>query len=299
MKTILFTTFCIISFNGFTQNFPKDSAEWSIKFTDFNLPPYGGYITKTCHFALHGDTIIQNLQYSKLYKDTISLDSSFIFSHSQLIGFTREGLSKKVFLRDTNSSESLIFDFSLQIGDTLSTLSPNGVVTGIDSILIGNSYKPRFSVDPGLTLSPLEYIEGVGYLHGQGVFSNWRYFNIGVHKAFELLCLKEKGNIIYNSGSCYIDASYNMTAINDLTQLNSKAIVYPNPFNFKTTVAMDLELKNADMVIKNILGEESKKIKNIYGQQIIIDRNDLVSGIYFYQLTEGNKVLSTGKLIVE
>lgn len=300
MKTkIIIAFFIIISFYGFTQNFPKDSMEWSISFTDFNLPPNGGYITKTYHFALYGDTSIQNFEYSKLYKDTISLDSIFIFSHSQLIGFIREDLSKKVFLRDIDSTERLIFDFSLQVGDTLSTLYPNGIVTGIDSLLIGNSYRKHFSIDPGLALWPLEYVEGVGYLRGQGVLSNWLYLNIGIHKSFQLLCLKDKGTIIYKTGSCYLDESTVQTGINKLTQINSKVIIYPNPFSSSTIVSTKIELKNGDLIIYDVIGQEIKRIKNIHGQHIIINRDGLTSGIYYYQLTEGNKVISTGKLIAK
>lgn len=297
--TLLATLFIALIFNGIAQIFPKDSTEWSISFTDFNLPPNGGYITKTYHFALYGDTNIQNFEYSKLYKDTLSSDSFFIFSHSQLIGFIRDDTSKQVFLRDTNSTERLIFDFSLHVGDTFSPLSPNGVVTGIDSIFIDNAYRKHFIIDPGLALWPLEYVEGVGYLSGQGVFSNWLYLNIGIHKSFQLLCLRDKGTIIYNIGSCYIDESTVQTGIDEMTQINSKVIVYPNPFSSSTIVLTKIELKNGDLIIFDIHGQEIKKIKNIHGQQILINRSGLISGIYFYQLKEENEIISTGKLIAE
>ncbi|HPF92228.1 MAG TPA: hypothetical protein PLL57_16315, partial [Flavobacteriales bacterium] len=45
----------------FAQQFPVDSAEWSIAFTAFNLPPNGGYTTATVHYGIRGDTLIDGM----------------------------------------------------------------------------------------------------------------------------------------------------------------------------------------------------------------------------------------------
>ena len=62
---------------------------------------------------------------------------------------------------------------------------------------------------------------------------------------------------------------------------------------------MNIVLKNANLIIYDILGKEIKRRDNISGQEIFIDRDNLGNGIYFYRLEENNKIVSTGKLIAE
>jgi len=78
----------------------------------------------------------------------------------------------------------------------------------------------------------------------------------------------------------------------------SSFFVYPNPFSSVTTVSFNTELKNARLEIYNIEGQEIKIIQNIYGKQIIIDRSNLLEGIYFLKIIEDNHNFINGKLII-
>jgi len=75
--------------------------------------------------------------------------------------------------------------------------------------------------------------------------------------------------------------------------------IYPNPFSSSTTLITNTILNNANLVIYNILGQELKTLKNISGTQITINRGNLADGLYFYTLTQDNRILATGKLIAK
>lgn len=75
--------------------------------------------------------------------------------------------------------------------------------------------------------------------------------------------------------------------------------IYPNPFRTNATIGLNIDLKNAELLIYNLLGKELKKIKNISGQKFTFNRENLTDGIYFYQLRQDNNLISNGKFIVE
>ncbi|MBE0663497.1 MAG: T9SS type A sorting domain-containing protein [Bacteroidales bacterium] len=88
-----------------------------------------------------------------------------------------------------------------------------------------------------------------------------------------------------------------VTGINSLEQKQS-AKIFPNPFNNQTTLQTDNILKNATLSVYNCFGQTIKKIRNISGQTITINRDNLPSGVYFIRLTQDNKIIATNKLII-
>lgn len=78
-------------------------------------------------------------------------------------------------------------------------------------------------------------------------------------------------------------------------KLNSHISVYPNPFTNQTTIKTNKILKNASLKIYNSFGQLIKQENNISTQTIILNRNDLVSGLYLLQLTENNTVIAVNK----
>jgi len=57
-------------------------------------------------------------------------------------------------------------------------------------------------------------------------------------------------------------------------------------------------LSNATLTIDNYLGQTVAQIKNISGQTITFNRNNLPSGVYFIRLTEENKIIAVDKLVI-
>lgn len=74
--------------------------------------------------------------------------------------------------------------------------------------------------------------------------------------------------------------------------------LYPNPFTTEVTFVFSNELRKAELKLFDVSGKEMRS--NIFsGKQITIQREDLPSGIYFYQLILDNRIVSSGKLIAK
>jgi hypothetical protein len=80
---------------------------------------------------------------------------------------------------------------------------------------------------------------------------------------------------------------------------NNLFYCYPNPFAMQATIFSEIELKNAILEIYNLTGQKIMDQKEIVGQQIIVKRNQLMSGIYFYSITQEGKIVTSGKMVVE
>jgi len=87
--------------------------------------------------------------------------------------------------------------------------------------------------------------------------------------------------------------------INSRNTNNNQSYIYPDPFYYRAIISFNTELINADLKVYNTFGEEIKVVKNIYGREIKINRDQLNEGVYFYKIIEDNKVFSVGKFIVK
>jgi hypothetical protein len=74
--------------------------------------------------------------------------------------------------------------------------------------------------------------------------------------------------------------------------------IYPNPFMTYTTFHTDVVLNKATLSVYNSFGKIVRQIKNISGQTIVLNRDNLPSGLYLILVTEDNKVLTSNKLII-
>lgn len=74
--------------------------------------------------------------------------------------------------------------------------------------------------------------------------------------------------------------------------------IYPNPFFSVANIQSSKFLKNATLTVYNSSGQLQKQIKNIYGQTITFNRDNLTQGLYYLQLTEDNKIFTTGKIVI-
>ncbi len=77
--------------------------------------------------------------------------------------------------------------------------------------------------------------------------------------------------------------------------------IFPNPI--KTTAIINinsnLKLNHAELKITDIMGRSVKTINDIQANEILFDRDKLSNGIYFYQLIQGENILSNGKLVID
>ena len=86
--------------------------------------------------------------------------------------------------------------------------------------------------------------------------------------------------------------------INDSKNSNLEITFFPNPFSSQITLWIDKFFKNASLTAYNSFGQTVKQIDNLSGQTIILHRDNLPSGLYFIRLTEENKTIAVGELVI-
>ncbi len=88
--------------------------------------------------------------------------------------------------------------------------------------------------------------------------------------------------------------------VEDKERKNIETIIAPNPFTTETIIRLNQTLHgNFTLTIYNNLGELMLTISCTNTEKITIERNNLQSGIYFYQLRDGKELLSKGKFVIE
>ncbi len=83
---------------------------------------------------------------------------------------------------------------------------------------------------------------------------------------------------------------------NGVSSLN--AVLFPNPFSVSAILEFSLPIINTKAVIYNIAGQEVKRIENISGKTLVIQRDHLPNGTYFLQLVKDNRTILSKKLII-
>ena len=87
------------------------------------------------------------------------------------------------------------------------------------------------------------------------------------------------------------------TGINSL-ELQQSLKLSPNPFNNQTTLRLDQSVRNASITISNSFGQVVRRIENINGHTIVLDRDNLKRGLYVMYLTENKKIIAQTKLFI-
>ncbi|MBL0329840.1 MAG: T9SS type A sorting domain-containing protein [Bacteroidetes bacterium] len=91
------------------------------------------------------------------------------------------------------------------------------------------------------------------------------------------------------------------TGINESANLENLVSVYPNPFTDNTTISINkgIHLKNAELIVYNVLGKEMTSVKDIQSHEFKLDKNKLSTGVYLYRVINNGAEIATGKLIIK
>jgi len=290
MKSTNLSMFCLfiisISLNG--QNYNPmlgDSNSW------YYLSCFEGCYTEL--YCTHGDTTIGGLNYKV-----------FGMCNNPSGTFLREDTSeRKVYQRFNQNVELLMYDFNLQVGDSIMLQDYFSYFDGtnfhdsiidkglyhLDSIKLVNisiGIRKSFIFHSSL-YSPLIWIEGVGTL-GYPLQS----FSIQMPQWNEINCFYKNDTLIYQSllsqsySACSIYLNINEIAINSIE-------LYPNP------TTNEIIISNTELFKNYKLYDLFGKIlfaNDICDKNLIIDLKTLPSGIYLLKLTGNNRIL-TKKII--
>ena len=289
MKNKLFTKLVLISLflattNSFAQQIVK---QWNIGvYTEEMSDIHPDNFWKTNIYRTSGDTIINNVEYQKLYKSSDSL-----FSDSTYYTGVRFD-SNKIYQISYNQ-EKLLFDFNLEVGDTIFDFYyyyENILMVVADSVssinLGGENLKQIFVTyycKFNLNLSYNDvWVENIGSM-SNGLLNNGCYCLTGCTDAHHLLCYKENDLLLYKNS--HYNTCYKNTLPLEVEETKvDKYLIYPNP----TSGILNLRgfSQNATTIkIHNTIGQQvyNKEVKPSTNK-LQIDLNHLPKGLYFIDI---------------
>lgn len=303
MKRILLFPFLLIfTFNLFGQ-YNSQLIDTTKHWSTVDEYTAGGGIPYSFYNKFSEDTLIGNVNYYKVYS---SYDE--FMTEWELTGFIRDN-NDKVYLRNLNNDEGLIYDFGAQIDDTIhinnnlswwSGWQLDVVVSGIDSIYIepAGEYRKSILVREAAFPNPLyeTWIEGIGSEAGV-LFSGFKIMG-ATGTVYSLQCYFENQEIIYKNpfhSICF----YPTVGTPEINQLKNNIQLFPNPVKGISHLIIDDPNHNSLTIrIYNSTGIFIEQHKVVSPTRIKINSNNYPKGMYFYQVFESNKLIINEKFIV-
>ena len=294
------------------RSFP-DSAMWRVDY-DVNEPFQFFYFWDSYfHYSLNGDTTINAKQYKKLYRSYVYFTHIDVSEPGQTpqcqpplyMGALRDdpAADKAFFVYDGTTIDSLLFDYTLQPGDTVRGIPGNkesqlqNVVQSIDSVLIEGVYHRRWNLDtchsPYAGYFTPYIIEGIG--SSSGLIDSICTYPFDFTDRY-LICVKNGNDILFESGHPS-DFGCNPIVEGIDDNINANTIHCTNPNSTEARIHSDLYLQNASVKIFNSSGCLVMQIQNICGNSFVVGRNSLPAGIFFLQLNESNAIIGTANII--
>jgi hypothetical protein len=294
MRNLIISFVILISGNLCAQQyfpFPTDSARWHTSFSAYSWScqvPANQY-----ELYISGDTIIGPTVYHKINILGWSGNTSCINYTPGYVGCIREDSNKHVFFRPAwLGVDTLLYDFNVQVGDTLKTFN-NGcqeTVVLIDSVLIGSSYRKQYHTSGDFWCGniPRVIIEGVGC--SSGLIEEF-----GMYEArHDLDCMSHREVSLYG-GAC-LPFTVGMIPVQESHEWKAS----PNPASGSVLLSSPGWQSSASysVVLWNLAGEKVSSL-NCFSQNgsISIERNGLAEGTYIAEIISGQQTISRAKII--
>jgi hypothetical protein len=304
IQLVLILLFCNIGLVAQQyHSFPTKNTVWAENYYPGDAPNFKPYH----YFALkNNDTIIKGKQYQKLY---FSYDTTF--TENKLCGALREE-NKRIYYYSIDSlncshmsipldTEIVLFDFNLQLGDTITSekyrVGYPGyiIVNAIDSMLIDQEYRKVFSFGySGGIISDAKWIEGIGCIRGLfadvGVVGWWTN---------RLICCIIDNNVIYHHGYENEDCYYYLHSENlQLLDNNLKIKIIPNPVGSSALIEFERP-EYQKLVISDLSGKKLKEF-NLEGKRsFLINKGELPNGLYFLTCYHKTGNIQTLKMLLK
>ena len=252
-------------------------------------------------WLLRGDTIINDLQYKKLYWRAFEEPQSDVIISQYLFGFLREDVENKTVYAieifpgypgcDSVNEEYVLFDFSYEVGDT-SQLCLHTEYLGPEVLSEIQNYWV-FGKDRNVYVyngACVDLIEGVG--HYQGLMES-PVINIsgGIITSLFDYCrgTDEECGVIYVNVDEYPSTDYFSVYPNPaVDQVRCEFTTMPQSFN-----------RSVDIAVKDVYGRLALQINGLLADKgLIINISNIPAGLYFISLNIDEKVVATRKLII-
>jgi PKD repeat protein len=106
------------------------------------------------------------------------------------------------------------------------------------------------------------------------------------------------------SDSCGSDTTVQIVSITGLNiseiYNNPNVSIYPNPFSNAATIEMSFDPTASTLKIFDVYGKEVRNINLDPGTKALkLERENLLSGIYFYKIESPHEIIATGKIVIQ
>ena len=265
-------------------------------------------------FFLGGDTVIQSQVSKKLYASgsarkyvqstvmpscpAVCDDYTLSYYYGNYKGAIRQDISaRKVYFTEISGEESLLYDFSLDVGDTLSesynSMTGSNKVSRIDSVLVGGVYHKRFwltYIQGGWNLIDyVSIIEGIGSTYGLLFMLQPPFEHYGQN-----VCVRINETAVYPAGTL---ACENISSVSEMNETITFSFS-PNPLQDISTLQVSDAFADASLFIFSGTGKEVQH-QQLTHTTATVDRKKLEEGIYFFMLVNDKGQTSTGKFSVQ
>lgn len=292
MKTTILLSILLlptILFGQVINHFDNLDSKWNVAKTypAGNQQNPNFVATTTTVYGFQGDTLINSEQWFKLYSASDSLFQNNLVYR----GLLREE-NNKVFYLDTLNQLDTLYDFSLNVGDSvlfdLYGMFPEWLqVVNVDSVHINGGYYRRLKfAEP--TMNAFDelneiWIEGIGSIHGP-LFPNFPVkFSQEMPDSMLITCTFSNNQHVWQHQSypsCYVNI---ILRVDHLEFYDFK--IYPNPFTDRIHID-NIGLQHYELTLLNSLGQTVKRMQVNDGNQII-DLTELKTGIYLLKIDNG------------
>ena len=304
--------------------FPEDTVVWRENCDGLgfscNCSCTGGVCVNASNrqYYYGNDTVIGGLTYHKLMLDSYNMDhwmgpivcqpgcnfSPHFYSYvGSYVGAIRQdaGLKKVYIYPQSSAGEMVLYDYDLQVGDTLDQTYTNittfNMVSVIDSVLVGTNYHKRFwlwdinAPAPGPNdTGYVALIEGIGSTFGllEPLVPPFEYI-------CAMLCVSVDSVTIYPPGAT--NCNFMTSGLPAIENHEHDVVIKPNPVSESTTISWGSNVRDVKLVIYDLHG------KIVYNQLFSqtdhadLALRELISGMYAVSITlDGN--LSENKRMV-
>ena len=280
MKKLFFFGVVLAVFSANAQTtvyhpFPDSNAVWNVNFW---MGCWGGVSNDNYSITFSGDTIVGSQSYHKLvtpYVQSNSTGNCGTVATGYKGAIRHDAINKKVyFIPPATSAEQLLYDFTMQVGDTVrgyleTYTNPDEVVQAIDSVLIGNSYRKRWIIN---TCYNIDFIEGIGSTYGLIQSSPGCVTDL---PDLSITCFQQNGQALYpdTNTNCGL-----ITSVNTISKVAGEIKIFPNPSQGSFTICFEQSMNIKEWGITDMLGKAIFRIQA--NNQTNIKINNLPSGTY-------------------
>lgn len=292
--------------------FPVSNVDWKIYWIPY--PPGEPWTAKHYDYITSGDTLINDIQYTKLLKVDYNLYCSDI-ADTNYTGAYRNDITNKIVYIYKENEEKILYNFSLGIGDTIptsyfiETFGEEMVVCNIDSIQLENgTYRKQFTYEFPFSGETCFYnvVEGIGFLGGllepMSTYAEFINSILLCHHVADSLYYVNPWWEVWGYNECEIpEDTCIISNLNSERYLNNTIEIVPNPISSTAIVyfsnPMQIKTKYS-LTFYNLIGEEIIIYPNIKHGESIINSKVSKAGIYIYILKQNNIIVQTGKIII-